>query len=236
MICGNRISVAVLESTVLDELGVDATIPRVVDVLKEAVREIRGLPCARKTHLVQKAIAIGVTEFPRDVATRGLNQDLHSSDEKMATASNSHNPRERHHVEESYHGQCALAVRPMWSRFRDLYRRPSFHSPALLPFTAPRAPVEATARKASPLARIVYSLPHTLGRHCSAMRCRHRFPSVCPRMPSFLAARELPIWTWSECARTLYEGPSPLICARMSFCPCSPVMFRLIYYMGPRST
>lgn len=88
---------AVLERAVLDELGVDAAITGVVDVLESgSVSRNPQRSYVRGTHLMQKAVAVWVSELPGHVAPRGLNKDINSNRRSNASSSGE-SPLQEHH-------------------------------------------------------------------------------------------------------------------------------------------
>jgi hypothetical protein len=59
--------VAVLKSTVLDQLGVDATITRVVDVLPRSVHALVDIIWG--TYLMQETISVWMSKLAGDITT-----------------------------------------------------------------------------------------------------------------------------------------------------------------------
>lgn len=95
---GDRKLRAVLERAVLDELGVDAPVPGVVDVLSESVSvsSITQPPCARGNHLMQEAVSIRMSELPGHIASRGLDKDVDSNCRRNTGSSGQSPLQERH--------------------------------------------------------------------------------------------------------------------------------------------
>jgi hypothetical protein len=64
----NRVVRAVLERAVLDQLGVDASITRIVDVLQDD--QLRHLLAWYGTYLVEETISIWMTKLASNIASR----------------------------------------------------------------------------------------------------------------------------------------------------------------------
>lgn len=76
------------QCSVLDELGVDATIAGVVDILSALVRKAQNAANAMlETHLVQEAISIWMAEFSGHIATGRLDKYINSENKSTSPGS-----------------------------------------------------------------------------------------------------------------------------------------------------